>query len=247
MKLCLWFFVCIGLLSCASFDGIASGAAITYITPTNVPNSNANWSAVNGAYNQNFGIAFTTGNSGPFDIDWIKLGLNTSGVASGSASLTIALRNTNNTTAYSAVASTTEYAKDTVTFSMPTTTSTAFELNLTSVQLPNISAYSMASNTTYALILYAPSVNIGMGRTSGFANGTTNNQYTVSSGFTMLDTFRNNTANYSNNANSFPTLAISFGATTTPPGAVPEPTTLGIWALAISGGMLRRFRKRVQG
>jgi hypothetical protein len=163
--------------------------------------SNANWSAVNGTYAQNFGYAFTTGSSGPFSIDWVNLQLNTSGQTVGAGALTIALRSTTNIMAYSAAAGTTAYAADTVNFTMPTTTSTSFTLNLTAAQLPNLSAFAMQSNTAYALILYAPSVNIGMMRKTGYADGTTNNFYQVTNGFTMLNTFRNN-VKYQNNASS---------------------------------------------
>jgi len=224
------------------YAGVATGATITYITPLEAPNSNANWPGGTN-YSNNYGIAFTTGSSGPFHIDWIDLGLNTSTSTQASASLTVALRNTTNTTAYSAVAGTTEHATDTVTFTKPTTTSTAFTVNLTSAMLPNISAFSLQANTGYALILYAPTVTIGMGRTTGYASGTTNNFYTVTNGFTMLTTFRNNN-NYSNNPSSFPSLAISFGTTATDPSPVPEPSTLAIGALFVGGGLLRRFRSR---
>lgn len=237
----LWLIASLGVLASTACDSIALGGTISYIAPVNAPNSNANWPGGT-SFSNNYGIAFTTGSSGPFDIDWIDLGLNTSSVASGSASLTIALRNATNDTAYSAVAGTTEFARDTVSFSMPTATSTGFALNLGSAQLPNISAYSLASNTSYALILYAPTVSIGMGRTTGFANGTTNNFYTVSNGFTMLDTFRNNLPNYSNNATSFPTLAISFGANST--SAVPEPSTVILGSLVTGAmGFVSRRRK----
>jgi hypothetical protein len=236
----LGFLFFVGLLASASFGGVASGSIITYVTPTNATNSNANWPAVNGTYSQNYGLAFQTGSSGPFDIDWVNFELNTSSVSTGSASLTIALRNATNTTAYSAVAGTTEYAKDTVSFSMPTTTATAFTLNLSAAQIPNISSFAMQSNTAYALIVYAPSVNIGMGRTTGFGNGTTNNFYTVTNGFTMLGTLRNNSPNYANSASSYPTLAISFGATQSS-GAVPEPSSMAIFGLVALGiGYLAR-------
>jgi hypothetical protein len=109
--------------------------------------------------------------------------------------------------------------------------------------LPNISAFSLQANTSYALIFYAPSVNIGMRRTTNYASGTTNNFYTVTNGFTMLNTFRNNNI-YSNNQSSFPSLAISFGATAADPSPVPEPSTLAIGALFVGGGLLRRFRSR---
>jgi hypothetical protein len=228
-----------GVLASTVCNNVALGG---FIAPANAPNSNANWPG-GSSFSNNFGIAFTTGSSGPFDIDWIDLGLNTSTVTSGSASLTIALRSTTNSTAYSAVAGTTEFAKDIVTFSMPTTTSTAFTLNLGSAQLPNISAYSLASNASYALILYAPTSSIGIGRTTGFAEGTTNNFYTVTNGFTMLDTFRNNSPNYRNTSSSYPTLAISFGAN---PAAVPEPTSMAIFGLGALGMayLARRESKR---
>lgn len=224
------------------YEGVATGATITYITPLEAQDSNANWPGGTN-YSNNFGIAFTTGSSGPFDIDWINLGLSSSTSTAGSGSLTVALRNTTNTTAYSAAAGTTEHAKDTVNFTKPTTTSTAFTLNLTSDMLSNISAFSLQANTSYALIFYAPTVSIGMGRKTGYADGTTNNFYTVTNGFTMLNTFRNNTK-YTNASGSFPSLAISFGTTSAGPSPVPEPSTLAIGALFAGGGLLRRFRSR---
>lgn len=226
------------LVLCPLLCPSAKAVDITWFKPTEVMNSNVNWPAVNGTYTQNCGVAFTTGGSGPFSMDWIELELNTSGVTAGAASLTIALRNTNNSTAYSAVASTTEYAKDIVTFSMPTSTHTSFKLRLTAAQIPNISAYDMGSSSTYALITYAPSVNIGMMRKTGYANGTTNNFYTTTNGFIPLDTFRNNSANYASGGSSYPTLGISFGAT------VPEPSTWAMGGLAtiVLGFAARRKR-----
>jgi len=234
------------LMAASWFEGVATGETITYIKPTNASNSPTTIT-VNGTYIQNLGIAFTTGASGPFAIDWVHLGLNTSTSTASSASLTIALRNTTNTTAYSAVAGTTAHAVDTVTFTKPTALSTNFSLDLTSADLTNISTFSLQSNTAYALILYAPTVNIGFQRTTGFANGTTNANYTVTNGFTMLDTFRNNTANYSNNPNSFPTLDISFGATVTAP--VPEIDPSGLastMSLVIGSVAMLEQRRRMR-
>jgi hypothetical protein len=61
---------------------------------------------------------------------------------------------------------------------------------------------------------------VGIQRTTGYANGTTNAFYAVSDGFVALDTFRKNVANYTNTTISYPTLSIAFGAV-----AVPEPAT----------------------
>jgi hypothetical protein len=235
------FEIILALAAASALISTASAAVnVVWLGPTDAPNSNANWpSALSTAtYNQNFGVAFKTGPSGAYSMDWATIGLNTSAVSGGgSVSLKIALYTTNNDTAYSAVAGNSSYAIDEVSFIIPATTSTSFDLDLTAADIPNISSYEMAADTAYALILYAPSRNIGLQRRTGYTNGTTNNMYTVSSGFSALDTLRNNTANYSNNANSFPTLDISFGA-----NAVPEPASMVLSMLA--GGMILIRRKR---
>jgi len=218
-----------------------SGGTVTYVTPSGVMDSNANWPGGTN-FSNNFGYAFITGSSGPFNIGWVDLELNTSTQTVGAGSFKIALHDTTNTTAYSAVATSTAHATDVVNFTMPTTTSTSFTLNLTAAQLPNLSAFAMQSSTAYALILYAPTVSIGMRRDTGYASGTTNNFYTVTNGFTMLDTFRNNLPNYANSGSSNPTLGISFGATTGA-SAVPEPGAMLMSGL-IGLGLVYRLRRR---
>lgn len=214
---------------------------VAWFEHTGSLNSNATWPAVNGTYSQNFGVAFTTGSAGGFEISWIDLDLNTSGQTATTASLTVALHAATNSTAYSAVAGSTAYATDTVSISMPGTTSTQFAANLTAADLVNISQYAMSANTSYALVLYAPNLNIGMMRETGLANGTTNNSYTTSNGFTALDTFRNNAPNYTNTTNSYPALGIAFGTT-----AVPEPSTctMALAGFACGGFLVRRWWKR---
>lgn len=203
-------------------------------------NSNATWPAGT-SYTSNFGIAFKTGSSGPFEMDWIRLDLNTSTITSGLSSLKIELRAASNSTPYSAVASTTSYALDIVEFNMPSTTNTYFSIYLDPASIPNISGYQMASDSSYALIAYNPGNTIAMGRTTGLANGTTNTYYTVGDGFVALDTFRNNSANYTNNASSYPTVGISFGSTLS---AVPEPTAIFSTAGLLGCGLMMRRRKR---
>ena len=169
-------------------------------------------------------------------MDWVTLGLNTSSVVTGSGTFKLSLRDTTNTTAYSAAAGSTEYAVDTVSFTMPTTTSTSFTLNLTSADIPNITNYAMGASTSYALIMYNQSVNIGVGRTTGYAQNTTNGFYTLTNGFTALNTFRNNNT-YFNNSSSYPSLQISFGNTV----PVPEPST---WAMAGIATLVIAYRAR---
>lgn len=229
-------FQCLLTLAMTAAFISAASATVTWFGPSVASNSNANWPSGT-AYTNNFGVAFKTGSSGGYSMDWAAIGLNSSSQSGGTASFTISLRNTTNDAAYSAVAGTTIFAEDVVSFSLPATTSTSFILNLTDADIPNISSYAMAANTSYALILYAPSRAIGLQRRTGFSNGTTNDQYTVNSGFSALDTFRNNSANYTNSTNSYPTLDISFGENT-----VPEPTSLVLTMLA--GGVMLVRRKR---
>lgn len=200
------------LLLCAallSFAGSAYATDVTWFAPTNAPNSNANWPGGT-SFSDNFGVVFNAGTgSTAFEIDWIKLGLNTSTSTGGAGSIKVALHGTTNSTSYSAVATSTQRALDVVTFTAPTTTTTSasFELMLRSPELPNISSFSMSPSTSYSLILYAPTGGSwGMGRTTGFANNTTNDFCTTSSGFAPLNTVINN-SKYQNSGISFPTIA----------------------------------------
>ena len=153
---------------------------------------------------------------------WVKIGLSTYTSTAGAGSITLALRDTTNSTAYSAVPGSTVHAVDTVNFTMPSTTNTFFTLTLTSADLPNITAYAMSTGTAYSLIAYNPTVSNGsltIQRTTGYSLNTTNNFYTVSDGFTALNTFRNSTGPYSNSPGNYPTLNISFGTFNTAPVA----------------------------
>jgi PEP-CTERM motif len=219
----------------------AQASIITWFTPTDATNSNATFSSINTSYTTNFGVAFKTGPaSGGYSLDWVTLGLNSSSYANVGRTVILSLRNATNATAYSAVAGATEYAFDTLSFTTPAA-NTNFDLNLTTAQIPNITAYTMAANTAYSLVLYSPSAQFGVQRHTGYANGTTNNFYTVSDGFVALDTFRRNTANYTNNTNSYPTLDFSFGAATAP---VPEPSTYALFSLGFAGLALWKRRQK---
>lgn len=143
------------------------------------------------------------------------------------------------------MADTTEYAADTVSFTTPSTANTAFELTLTSGNLPTISAYSLLPDTVYALFVNSQSGSgIALRRKQGLANGTTNDAYTVTNGFTMLDTFRNNTPNYANSQGppvSYAAFAISFGGEVS---AVPETSNMAFLAVLVGSGLVRRHRAR---
>lgn len=224
------------------FAGVAHASDVIYFAPSESPNSNANWPAGT-SFTNNYGVAFLTGSGSPLQIDWAKIGLNTSSSTSGAGTIKIALRDTTNSTPYSAVAGTTEFALDTVSFTAPTTTNTVFELNLDSIKIPNIASYVLSPSTAYALILYEPTDgNWGLQRKTGYASETTNDFYATSNGFVALNTFRNNST-YFNNPNSFPTLDISFGATSTPPIEVPGP--LPLLGVGAAFGWSRRLRKRI--
>jgi len=224
------------LLAILAALALPASATVTWFAPSDASNSNANWPA-GGNYNNNFGVAFKTGPSGSYSLDWATIGLSSRTAVGSSASFPISLRSVTNDTAYSAVAGTTDHATDVVNFALPATTNTAFFLNLTEADLPNISNYAMAADTAYALIIYNPSSSIGLARRTGYTQNTTNTYSTVGSGFPALNTFRTNTANYTTNPNSYPSLAISFGA-----NAVPEPTSMFLAMFA--GGMMLIRRKR---
>jgi hypothetical protein len=216
--------------------GVATTAFATNVTwfgPSQAVNSNASFSASTG-YTNNYGVAFTTGSSGTFTMSWLDLQLG-QGSTVGNWTLTVALHDTTNSTAYSAVAGSTAYATDTVTI---TAGGTYFTANLTAAQLPNIMSYAMAANTSYALIIYDATSTSAISRTTGYASGTTNDFYTVGNGFTALNTFRNNST-YTNNTNSYPTLGISFGATAS---AVPGSGAMAMLGLSAISGLRRRRR-----
>ena len=208
-----------------------------WFAPSAPFNSNATI-ATGTTYTTNYGVAFKTGATGPFAMDWVRIDLNTSTITTGTASLKIALRSTTNGTAYSAVAGSTEFASDVIDFTMPTTTGTPFSLYLTADAIPNISSFAMGNSSTYSLIVNSASSTFGIQRTTNYAQGTTNNFYSVGDGFEALNTFRNNST-YTNTSNSYPTLAISFGSTT----AVPEPTSFMVASvLGVAGMVVRRRR-----
>ena len=229
------------------FGALASpalGATVAYVSlPTGMTNGSASIQAGTD-YTTNLGYAFKTGPSGNFDVDWIILEL-TSGAAAGSGLFKISIHGTDNDTAYLAVPSSTVYAADTVSFTTPASPNSPFELALGVDDIPNISAYSLLPNTAYSIFINSLSGSpLALRRAQGLANGTTNDAYDVTNGFTVLDTFRNNGANYMNNAgppSSHPAFAISFGTTS----AVPEPSSsLGTLGILAAGMMIRRRGKK---
>lgn len=223
-----------------------ANALSVFITPTDASNSNGSW-PIGSTYTDNFGYAFKTGPSGPFDVEGINIGLFSTNVST-TGSLTIAIHGTDNQTAYSAVASATAHATDTVNFTKPGTTSTDFVLNLTAAELPNITAYQLVSNTTYSLIAYAPSAGFTMRRTAGYTSGTTNDKYTVSNGFTMLDTFRDNVPNYANQVGiSHPTFQLTLlGSAPSGPSTADVPGPLPILGALAGFRASRLLRKRIK-
>jgi hypothetical protein len=216
------------LVLCLSMSQSLFAVDIALFGPGQAANTSASIGTVT-AYTTNLGVAFLTGGSGPFKMDWVTLDL-TSSAISTPGTFKLAIHDSTSTTPYVGVAGTTAYATDTVSYTTPATANTPFLLTLRAADIPNVSGYSMLANTAYTLFVYNASGSLALRRTTGLADGTTNAFYTVSNGFTALDTFRNNTANYTNSPGSFVGLQIAFGQT-----VVPEPST---WAL---GGMATIF------
>lgn len=107
------------------------------------------------------GVLFTTGPSTPpcNKIDSMQIGfaLAAGSYPSGRINFTIDLRGyTFDSFFGSLVPSSTLYASDAISISVPTTVSSAtkFTLNLTSTEMPNIAAYSLPARTNMSLIAY---------------------------------------------------------------------------------------------
>ena len=220
----------------------AYGAPVAYVAGPAAPNGSSSIQSGT-TYTTNLGYAFKTGGSGPFSIDWVKLEL-TSGATSGSGSFKIWINGTDNDTPLSAVASSTAYAADTVNFTTPGTANTPFDFILNAADLPNISAYSLLSNTAYSIFVNSASGSgIALRRQQGLASGNDAiAAYTVTNGFTVLDTFRNNVPNYANSQGppvSYAAFAMSFGVE-----AVPEPSTYAMALAGLACGGYSMFRRR---
>jgi len=223
----------------------ASGTPVAYVSlPTATNGSSSIQSGT--TYTTNLGYAFKTGGSGPFSIDWVKLEL-TSGATSGSGSFKISINGTNNETPYLAIPNNTNHAADVVNFTTPGTANTPFDLILNAADLPSISAYSLLSNTAYSIFVNSASGSgIALRREQGLASGNDAiAAYTVTNGFTVLDTFRNNTPNYQNvTGSSWAAFAMSFGTTQATPIPEIDPSGVGSVLALVSGalGLLERRR-----
>ena len=198
----------LGLAMASTATMSAQAADYQWFGPTAVDNGGGTFT-VNASYTSNYGVAFKTGASGPYRMQWVKLNL-TSGLASSNITVKLSLRDTTNSTAYSAVAGANEYAVDTLNITTPTTANTPFTLNLDPTTIPNIAAYTMSADTSYALILNGASANLAIRRTNGYLPNTTNNYYTLNDGFTVLNTFKN-TAIYMATSTNYPSLHFFFG------------------------------------
>lgn len=225
--------------------GEAKAISTVYIAPLDAANGSSSI-PTGSAYTSNLGYAFISGSSWTFAIDGIILEL-TSGATAASVSFKIAIHGTDNTTPYSAVANSTAHASDTLSLTTPGTANTPFDLNLTAADLPNITAYQRLSNTAYSLIVNSASIPLALRRTQGYADQTTNTKYTVSNGFTMLDTFRNNSSNYFNAANSYPTFHISLLGISSPgPATANVPGPMPILGALAGFRASRLLRKRIK-
>jgi hypothetical protein len=233
----------------------ASGTPVAYVAGPGSAATNGSSTIPTGTtYTTNLGYAFKRDGSGSFSIDWIKLEL-TSGATSGSGSFKISINGTDNATSLSAVASSTVYAADTVNFTTPATANTPFFLELSAAAIPNIAAAVLSNtpptpNTAYSIFVNnASGSGIALRRRQGLADGDAAiAAYTVTNGFTVLDTFRNNTPNYHTQsgppASSFVAFAMSFGTTQATPIPEIDPSGVGSVLALVSGalGLLERRR-----
>ncbi len=212
---------------------------VTWVSPPS-PIGSGTFNATIQTYTTNFGICFKTGNTlTPSDtIKYINLALATTSSVFGEppGSLNVELRNTTNDTPLSAVAGTTVYASDVISFTLPSTTNTNFDVNLNEAQIPNIANYTLQANTAYALILYKANRVFAIRRTTGYTSSTVNSAYTVTNGFNVLNTLRNNTT-YIPSTSNYSTLSISFGTIeATPSNSAPSDISLNNLTIAENAG-----------
>lgn len=233
------------VLGLGSLPSSVSAGPVTFVTPKNAPNGSSSIQPGT-TYTTNLGYAFKTGSSGPFDIDWVSMNL-TSASNGVAVSFKISIHGTDNEIPYSAVASSTAYASDTVTVTTPGTSNTPFDVTFTSAEIPNIANLSLSPNTSYSLFVNSVlGGGLALRRIQGLTANTANDAYAVTNGFVMLDTFRNNSPQYKTNSsdpNTEVAFAMSFGGTASAPSAVPEPATLAISTLVVGGTLVRRYRR----
>ena len=212
------------------FMGSTASASVVYVSSTMTFNSRGTMEGAN--YNSvgTRGIFFTTGSSGPYNIDLISTVFMTdTGVAVGDTfTFNIDVRNVSG-----GLPGTTLYTTDTVTWQSTSAPGTDQNVNLGQADLPNISSYAFQSNTAYSLVVYgmkhlgSSANNVSMRR-----NTTTGAAQTVSyaDGFSNAGFFQNNFTYTGSHS-------ISIGT------SVPEPSTLaliGLGALALCRRNARR-------
>jgi len=93
--------LCLPLVTMALglFASTVSAGVVNYVAPSGAANGSSSIQSGT-TYATNLGLAFKTGASGPFDIDFVTLSL-TSGSSSSSVSFKISIHGTDNETAYS--------------------------------------------------------------------------------------------------------------------------------------------------
>lgn len=148
------------------------------------------------------------------------------------------------------MASSTVFAADTVNFTTPASPNTPFDLNLTAAYLANITVYQLLSNTSYSLFVNSQSGSgIALRRAQGLSSNT-NDRYAVNNGFTVLDTFRNNTPHYANSPGppisyvKFQMSLLGSFSPGLPPPDVPGP--LPILGALVGFRASRLLRKRMK-
>ncbi len=184
------------------------------------------------------GIVFTTGTGqSSYDFDTIAFDfVGNGGTLGATYSFTIDLRAVNG----SNLPTTTVYAGDVVSFTMPVSGSSNFQVSFGASDLANISSYSMAANTTYSLMFYASKDGASQASSAFALRRSSVGAYTTQDGFSVVQSISSvggTPGTYSG------VYGVHIGTV-----AVPEPASVSLLAgAAVLGAVaLRRRARRAQ-
>lgn len=181
------------------------------------------------------GLVFTTGSGqSTYDFDTIDFDfINNTGTQGATYSFTLDLRAVDG----SNLPTTTVYAADVVSFTMPVGGSTNFQVGFGASDLANISSYAMSASTTYALMIYASKDGSSVSSNAFALRRNGSGVYTTQDGFSVVHSLSSVGGTPGTYAGAY---GINIGTV-----AIPEPASFAMLAgVAVLGAVALRRRRR---